>query len=150
MTGAIRQFSTGANRNSDNGKLDYEGFNSPLVEKAYAEYLNRHRTLSDGTLRDSDNWQKLFGDKHFDVCMKSGLRHVVDVWLFHRGFPEETVAYTEVTRFENPTKPFTIDERISLAQKEALCGGIFNLKAYLLKLLQDEKAKSKPADLTSP
>lgn len=137
----IRQFSTGANRNSDSGKLDYEGFNSPLVEKDYAEYLNRHRRLSDGTLRDSDNWQKMFGDKHFDVCVKSGLRHTFDWWMFHRGFPEATAAYTEVTRFENPEKPFTIDERIALATKEAINGAIFNLKAYNFKLLMDKQKK---------
>lgn len=134
-----RQFSTGANRNSDTGKLDYEAFNSPIVEKAYAQYLGRHQRLADGTLREGDNWQKLFGDKHFDVCMKSGLRHMMDVWLFHRGFADETAAYSEVTRFENPEKPFTIDERIKLAREEAICGTIFNMKAYLFKLKIEER-----------
>ncbi|SRR6266566_5522147 len=139
----IRQFSTGANRNSDIGKLDYEGFNSPIVEKAYAEYLNRHRKLSDGTVRDSDNWQKLFGDNHYDVCAKSMLRHVMDVWLFHRGFPEETNSYTEALRFEDQEKPFTEEERIELAREEAICGAIFNLKAYLFKLRTEKRNNAK-------
>ena len=39
----IRTFETGATRDTELGKLDYEGFLSPTVLKAYAEYLNKHR-----------------------------------------------------------------------------------------------------------
>ena len=104
--GEIRQFASGATRDTDKNKLDFEGFLSPTVLLAYAEYLHKHRVQRDGNLRDSDNWQKLFGDKHFDVCMKSGLRHVFNVWMYHRGY--------ELTE--------TIDD--------ALGGAIFNLMAY--------------------
>src|SRR5687768_4320669 len=36
---AMREFETGATRNLDNGKLDYEGFLSPLVMERFAEYM---------------------------------------------------------------------------------------------------------------
>ena len=54
----MRTFDTGATRDSDNDKLDYEGFLSPLVLRRYAEYLHKHRKQSDGKIRTSDNWQK--------------------------------------------------------------------------------------------
>lgn len=84
--GKIREFATGATRDTDDGKLDFEGFLSPLALRAYAEYMNKHRKQADGQMRDSDNWQKGFGEKHFDVCMKSLWRHMHDLWMYHRGF----------------------------------------------------------------
>jgi len=109
----MREFGR-ATRDDDLGKIDYEGFNNPLVDKCYAEYLNKHRQTANG-LRDSDNWQSLFGDKHLDVCMKSLCRHVLDARLAHRGYKSE--------------QPII----------DSLNAIIFNAKAYLLKLLLDEE-----------
>lgn len=80
--GAVRTFSTGANRDTAEGKLDFEGFLSPTVLKRYAEYMHKNRKLGDGSLRDSDNWQKGIPK---DVYMKSMYRHFFDVWSDHRG-----------------------------------------------------------------
>jgi hypothetical protein len=108
----MRKFKTGATRNLDNDKPDYEGFLSPIVLKCFAEYMNKHRIQKDGKIRESDNWQKLFGEEHYNVCAKSLLRHTMDFWLFHRGFKgRETIT-------------------------DALCGIIFNAQAYLYKLLK--------------
>ncbi len=82
----MREFVTGATRNLDINKLDYEAFMSPIVLKAYAEYLHKHRFQADGKIRAGDNWQNLFGDDHYSVCMKSLARHFMDLWLYHRGF----------------------------------------------------------------
>lgn len=82
----MREFKNGATRNSDIGKNDYDGFFSPLVVEAFGNYMNSHRTQADGKLRDSDNWQKGFGDEHFKVCMKSLWRHFLDFWAIHRGY----------------------------------------------------------------
>ena len=81
----IVQFDTGATR-SGGEKLDYEGFLSPLVLKKYAEYMHQHRIQPDGSLRDSDNWQKGIP---YDSYMKSLSRHFMDLWLIHRGHPKE-------------------------------------------------------------
>lgn len=78
----IRQFESGANRNSDEGKLDFEGFLSPTVLEAYAVYMNSNRKLENGDIRDSDNWQKGIPR---DAYMKSMWRHFMDVWKDHRG-----------------------------------------------------------------
>lgn len=72
-----RTFESGASRNSEEGKLDFEGFLSPSVLLSYAEYMDSMRYLEDGTLRDSDNWQKGIPK---DVYMKSMWRHFFDVW----------------------------------------------------------------------
>ena len=84
IKGNVRTFSTGATRDTDKDKIDYEGFMHPLCIEAYGKYMNKHRVQTDGNLRDSDNWQKLFGDEHFNVCMKSGWRHFFDWWKYHR------------------------------------------------------------------
>ena len=54
--GKIRTFKTGATRDTDENKLEPWGFTSALVEKAFSEYMQDHRTQSDGGLRDSNNW----------------------------------------------------------------------------------------------
>lgn len=78
----MRKFKTGATRDTDCGKLDYEGFLSPLVLERYARYMNTHRIQADGNVRASDNWQKGIPQ---DVYMKSMWRHFMDVWMDYRG-----------------------------------------------------------------
>lgn len=104
-----RKFETGASRNSDVGKLDFEGFFSPLVLERRAEYMNKHRKLADGTLRDSDNWQKGMPQ---DVYMKSGWRHFFDWWREHR----------------------KLGSREGI--EDALCALMFNAEGYLHEILK--------------
>ncbi len=117
--GKIRKFKTGATRDSNDGKHDYEGFFSPLVIKAYGRYMHKHRHQSDGTLRDSDNWQKGFGDDHFKVCIKSLWRHFLDLWFEHRGLKSRE----------------GIDD--------ALNGIMFNVMAYYHQILVNRKKNGK-------
>lgn len=107
----IRQFDTGATRDTDNGKYDYEGFLSPLVLERYGEYMNKHRKQSDGNLRDSDNWQKGIPKTAY---MKSGFRHFVDWWKEHRNI--------------------TTKDGI----EEALCALMFNTMGYLHEYLKEK------------
>ena len=78
---ASRVFETGASRNSDDGKLDYDGFLCPKVLKSYATYMHKMRYLEDGALRDSDNWQKGIP---LDQYRKSMWRHFHSVWSTQR------------------------------------------------------------------
>ena len=103
-----RTFNTGATRDTDDGKYDYEGFLSPLVLERYAEFMHGHRKMSDGSVRDSDNWQQGIP---WDVYMKSMWRHFFDVWAWHRGRP--------------------IKDHIEVA----LCALLFNAMGYLHELL---------------
>lgn len=77
----MRTFSSGATRDSDDNKYDYEGFLSPLSLEAYAEYMHKNRKQADGSLRDSDNWQKGIP---IDAYMKSMWRHFFTVWKHYR------------------------------------------------------------------
>ncbi len=108
--GAMRTFGTGATRNTDVNKLDYEGFLSPTVLKRYAEYLNKHRVQADGNIRESDNWQKGIPK---DVYMKSAFRHFMDVWSCHRGVGSADL-------------------------EESLCATLFNLMGYLHEVLKGD------------
>lgn len=115
MTIGIRKFDTGATRDTDEGKLDYEGFLCPLVIERYAEYLHRHRVQADGGLRDSDNWQHGIPRT---VYMKSMWRHFKDVWTLHRGY------------------------RIKgMFIQEALCALLFNVMGYLHEELKAQKKR---------
>ena len=76
-----RYFDTGATRDTDVGKLDFEGFLSPSVLERYAEYMNKHRLQTDGNLRDSDNWQKGIPIPQY---VKSLWRHFFAVWKGYR------------------------------------------------------------------
>lgn len=80
--GVVRQFETGATRDTAENKLDFEGFLCPRVLTAYAEYMHKNRKMADGSMRDSDNWQKGIPK---DAYMKSMYRHFMDVWKDHRG-----------------------------------------------------------------
>ena len=78
----MRKFDSGATRNTDTNKLDFEGFLSPLVLERFAEYMHENRLQADGELRDSDNLQKGIPK---DEYMKSMWRHFFDVWKHKRG-----------------------------------------------------------------
>jgi len=78
----VREFKTGATRDNDDNKLDYEGFLSPPVFVVYAEYMHMHRKQADGKLRDSDNWQKGIP---IEAYMKSKWRHFMATWSIYRG-----------------------------------------------------------------
>ena len=80
-----RQFETGATRDNDDNKLDWEGFISPTAMLLFAQYMHRHRLQADGSLRDSDNWQKGMPRRQY---MKSLVRHVWDLWRIWRVAPE--------------------------------------------------------------
>ena len=43
MKKEMRKFETGATRNLDDGKFDFDGFLSPLTLKRFAEYMHKHR-----------------------------------------------------------------------------------------------------------
>ncbi|TAL62091.1 MAG: hypothetical protein EPN88_13820 [Bacteroidetes bacterium] len=108
-----RTFESGATRDSNQDKLDYEGFFSPLVIKKYAEYMHEHRKQSDDNLRESDNWQKGIPLNEY---MKSDWRHFMDLWLIHRGYAN--MAREDIIK--------------------ALCGILFNTSGYLHEYLKKE------------
>lgn len=130
MKEKIRKFKTGATRDTEEEKLDYEGFLSPLALHAYAKYLNKHRIQSDGTLRDSDNWQKGIS---IDVYMKSICRHQMDLWAIHRGYVvyKERTDKGEITHILVSRKEFKNPGWTLVTLEDALGGLIFNSMGYL-------------------
>lgn len=112
----MRTFDTGATRDLDETKFDYEGFFSPLVMQRFATYMHRHRLQADGNLRASDNWQKGIP---LDAYMKSGWRHFFDWWTLHRGNPPASADAPDV--------------------EEALCALLFNVQGYLHERLKEKR-----------
>ena len=105
-----REFPTGANRSDAANKLDYEGYLSPLVIQRFGRYMYEHQYEG---ARTSDNWQKGIPITEY---LKSLLRHVLDLWLWHRGYGD---AATET-------------------KEEALCAILFNTQGYLYELLKEK------------
>lgn len=112
----VRKFDTGATRDTDTNKYDYEAFLSPLVIEAFGRYMHKNRLQKDGTLRDGDNWQKGIPQEAY---IKSGFRHFMEWWKWHRGYGSPHPAHEEL--------------------EEALCALIFNAQGYL-----HEHLKRKP------
>jgi len=108
---AIRTFESGATRNLDDLKLDFEGFLSPLVLERYAQYMHLHRIQADGTVRDADNWQK---GMPLTVYIKSLWRHFFSVWQAHRGIKTKEDIET------------------------SLCAVLFNTSGYLYEILKEK------------
>lgn len=117
---SVRTFATGATRNTDTTKLDFEGFLHPLVLRRFAEYMHTHRLQSDGRLRAADNWQRGIPA---DVYMKSLFRHFMDVWSLHRGV--------------SVTSPET-GEPVEVI--EALMACLFNVQGLAFELLREEQS----------
>lgn len=86
-TPPIRTFATGATRDTDDGKIDFDGFLSAPVLRAFGAYMHKHRIQSDGTLRDSDNWQKGIPREQY---RKSAFRHFLEWWEAHRNGEDVT------------------------------------------------------------
>jgi hypothetical protein len=113
---SMRTFATGATRNLDEDKHDYEGFLSPCVLRRFAAYMHEHRKTPGG-LRDSDNWQKGIPT---DAYMKSMWRHFMDVWEIHRA-----------------GKPIREGGRL-IDPDEALMALLFNVMGYAHEILKAE------------
>lgn len=109
----VRTFETGATRDTDENKLDFEAFLSPAVLVRFAQHLHKHRKQSDGNLRAGDNWQKGMDQS---VYMKSMHRHFMDVWCHHRGLSHLAVEDKET----------------------ALCALMFNVMGMLFEELRNE------------
>jgi hypothetical protein len=105
---AIRQFPSGATRNSASGKLDYDGSLSLSVLEAFAEYMRFNAVMPDGSLRPCDDWKR---GVPVDEYRKSLWRHHVDAARALQGLSSrEGVVF-------------------------ALCGVIFNAQGALHELL---------------
>lgn len=125
--GNTRTFPTGATRDVDNSKLDYEGFLSPFVLERFSQYMHecRLRNIPEGqTVRSSDNWQK---GMPFVAYMKSLVRHVVDAWKDHRAGVDGAT-----------------NSDIEKRREDTLCAIIFNAQGYLQELLVRRNAAYRP------
>jgi hypothetical protein len=115
----MRKFETGATRNIDDDKLDFEGFLSPLVLEEFAKFMHGHRIQADGEMRDSDNWQK---GMPLNAYMKSAWRHFFALWKIHRGHKAYDEKGNEVTL------------------KQELTALMFNTMGYLHEVLKAERS----------
>ena len=115
MYNQVRIFDSGATRDQDDEKIDFEGFLSPTVLEEFGKYMLKHQTQTNGELRSSDNWQK---GMPRDVYMKSAWRHFHDWWMEHRGYESRE------------------------GVKDALNGLLFNIMGYMYELLKEERNKN--------
>jgi len=112
----MRAFETGATRDLDTDKPDFEACLSPLVLERYAKYIRECSYLPDGTQRPDDNWQKGIPKNSY---MKSLLRHVMHVWALHDGYSVE-------------------DKGKSVDIESALCAVLFNTMGYLFECVKNK------------
>ncbi len=116
----MREFNTGSTRSSNDNKLDFSGFLSPLASERFCEYMFKHRVCEDGTLRDSDNWKKGIPIKSYKESM---IRHMFQAWSAYEGY--------------NPVD----DKGEPIDFTEALCAIMFNVQGLLHELSKEQLNK---------
>lgn len=123
----LRVFETGATRDTEEGKLDYEGFLNPQVLERFAQFMHEHRLQRDGSVRDSDNWQN---GMPLAVYMKSLLRHVFELWTHHRRRLAVSSLLSGVR--------LDLDgiEATKKAELDAACAILFNTMGYMFQRLR--------------
>lgn len=109
----IRQFETGATRDTNTNKPDYRGFYSVLVARRFGEYMHKHRLQADGSLRESDNWKKGIPEIEY---VSSGDRHWMDI--------KECYEALQFGYFSN----------VNL--EDALCAMLFNVQGLLHEVVK--------------
>lgn len=114
MDEVMRKFETGATRSADATRDDPEGYLSPLALDRYNEYMTKHRKQPDGSIRDSDNWQK---GMPLSTYVKGMWRHLLHLWTRHRGFA-----------VRDPGAAANIEED--------LCAILFNVQGYLHEIVK--------------
>lgn len=126
----MRQFETGATRDSNDhpDKPNYCKALSPIVLREYVKYIGRHRTMSDGSERDWDNWKNGIP---IDVYMEGLLRHAMAVWLIQHGYK-------------------SYDNHGEVTLKDSLNGMLFNTIGFLHEILDDELEKKDWEDFKWP
>lgn len=123
-----RTFETGANRDLDDGKVNYLECLSPLVIEAYGEYILNCSVMKDGTRRSCDNWKKGIPLKSF---IESGFRHFKDAWKLYGGYMNEN----EIDLTENERQKKVV---------KLLCGVLFNVNGFLHEILADSRPSKRP------
>ena len=133
----IRKFEGGAVRDSGQGKLDYYGFRHPKLEQLFAEYMERHQHLPDGSTRQANNWWAGWSK---DISLQSLVRHVEDLQAIHAGYVVIEVRGPQGVRkvYHNLShnEPYILeeDEEAKVIGVEECTGAIrFNAMAYLLE-----------------
>jgi hypothetical protein len=121
----MRQFDSGATRNDDAAKFDYEGFLNPEALHAFGAYMHAHRRQRDGQLRDADNWQKGIPLRTY---VKSLVRHTIDLWRMERGYA-----------VVNP------DTGAPHTREELCCAIVFNAMGYLKEVV-DPALSNRPSN----
>jgi len=76
----MRVFKSGAIRDNDKMKLDFDGAISPIVLERFVQYMNDHANTAKG-FRPCDDWQK---GVPMSVYRKSFLRHSMEAWKLGR------------------------------------------------------------------
>lgn len=108
----VRRFESGATR-SGGVKLEYTRFFDARVNKRVAEYMHKHRTQADGSVREPDNWKKGIDRGSYVASLA---RHEKDMELWEQGYPEEMTETIE----------------------DSLCALMFNAHGLLYEILKEQ------------
>lgn len=127
----MRKFKNGAIRDTADGKLEYYGFRHPLIEQSFAEYMDRHRNLPDGSKRSSSNWWDGWST---DISLQSMVRHLEDLQALHAGLYAYEIRDKKGVRRVYSFKK--LKEGTEITKEECLNAIRFNAGAYLLELLK--------------
>ena len=129
----LRQFDGGAVRDTANGKIEYIGFTDVLVEHSFGNYMLKHQTCSDGSLRQADNWKSGWDTK---ISLDSMVRHVMDLRALHEGLHVYKMRLGDEERTHYSRKPLKALKKDEIDIEETVNAIRFNCGSYLLEHLK--------------
>lgn len=132
----MRTFNKEAKRDGVQGKFHPYGFSHPLCDFSFYKYMDGHRHMPDGSLRNPDNW---WGGWDTKVSLDCMARHVLDLELLHSGhyvYKERVDKDTERTHV-SLTELKELPANWRVVTEEESCNAIrFNADAYKLQILK--------------
>lgn len=123
----MREFESGATRDTAEGKLDYVRALSPIVLERYVQYLNAHRRQADGSMRAFDNWKKGIP---VDTYLEGLGRHFLSAWMLAQGYSAE-------------------DNHGPVTLEDSLCAIIFGASGWLHEIIKDKRSKKTPESINA-
>ena len=130
----LRLFDGNSRRDGLQGKLHPYGFSHPLCDHVFNKYMDTHRLMPNGELREPDNW---WGGWDTKTSIDSMARHMEDLKCLHAGYRvfKERVDNGEITHVlrqsDTPQRHWR-----EVNEEETCCAIRFNSATYLLEIIK--------------
>lgn len=130
----MRHFKNNALRDDDNGKIKYYGIRHPLTEWSYGKFMMKHKKMSNGKIREADNWWGGWDEK---TSIDSLIRHAEELQAIEAGLYVYRVRIDNGEKTVMSIKPLKALESFRISKDDCYNAIRFNAMAGLLEHLRN-------------